>query len=89
MHTLLVVCGGFALLGVFLLIAKLAGGTAAALGKAAILFVPVWLLAAIANLWIGVSKAGFTVRQELPVLLVVFGIPAAVAAYIGWRFSVR
>ena len=35
----------------------------------------------------GVSRAGYTVTQETPILLIVFAIPAAVALFIWWRFS--
>lgn len=58
MHTLMVVMGGLALLEVFLLFGQLSSGTAPALGTAAKVFIPVWLIASIVNLWIGLSNAG-------------------------------
>lgn len=54
-------------------------------GEAAKLFVPVWLDLSIANLWIGVSRAGYTVGEEVPILLIVFAVPAALAAVAVWR----
>lgn len=87
MPMLMVICGGSILLGIFVLFGKLWGGDAAGMALAAKVFVPVWLMVAIANLWIGVSHAGYSVREELPILLVVFFVPAALAALAVWRFS--
>ncbi len=87
MHIVLVMAGGVLLLGVFLLFGKLWGGDALGSATAAKVFIPVWLAIAVVNLWIGVSKAGYTVREELPILLVVFIIPAAAAAFAIWYFS--
>lgn len=85
MHTVLVIVGGLALFGIFLLFGKLWGDTTPALVVAAQVFIPVWLLVCIANMWIGVSKAGYTVRDEAPVLLIVFIVPAIIAAVAIWR----
>jgi len=85
MHMLMVIAGGSVLLGVFLLFGKLWGSDAAALALAAKIFIPVWLAVSIANLWIGVSHAGYTVREELPILLLVFLVPAALASLVIWR----
>jgi hypothetical protein len=89
MHTIKVIAGGFLLLGVCLLIGRVAGGAAhpASLASGAKLFIPLWLVAAAVNMWIGVSKAGYTVADEAPVFLVVFGIPVAVALLLVWRLS--
>lgn len=87
MHMLMVVVGGVVLLGVFLLFGQLWGGTTPALATAAKLFIPVWLLISVANLWVGVNKAGYTVAQELPILLVVFAVPAAVVCIAVWQFA--
>jgi hypothetical protein len=47
----------------------------------------VWLAVAIANLWVGVTKAGYTVAQELPILAVVFLVPAAIAVAVSWKLA--
>lgn len=84
MHMFLVILGGIALLGVFLLFGKLWGSGTPDIALAAKLFVPVWLAIACANLWIGVHHAGYTVREELPILMVVFLVPALLAAGLIW-----
>ncbi len=87
MHMLMVIVGGIVLLGVFLLFGQLWSGAAPALATAAKLFIPVWLVVSVANLWVGVNKAGYTVAQELPILAVVFVVPAAVAMITIWQFA--
>lgn len=87
MHMAMVIAGGVVLLGVFLLFGWLWSASAAGVALAAKVFVPVWLLVAIANLWVGVAHAGYSVRQELPILGVVFIAPAVVAALAIWRLS--
>jgi len=53
---------------------------------AALIFIPIWLGAAAINMWLGVSRAGYSVAEELPVFLAVFAIPAVVAWFIWWKF---
>lgn len=82
MHMLMVIAGG-----VFLLFGQLWGGAVAALGTAAKIFIPVWLIVSLVNLWVGVTRAGYTVAQELPILAVVFAVPAATAVVTLWQFT--
>ncbi len=84
MHTIMVVSGGFLLLGVCLLIGRMIGALPA---KAALAFIPLWLVASCINMWVGVVSAGYTVAQEAPILLVVFGIPAVVAYLLSRRMA--
>lgn len=69
----------------FALFGKLWGGDIAAIATGAKLFIPVWLAVTLVNMWVGVTKAGYTVAQELPILLIVFAVPAAVAGLIIWQ----
>lgn len=85
MHMSMVIGGGAVLLGVFLLFGKLWGGDAAALAVAAKAFIPVWLVVSLVNMWVGVTHAGYSVREELPILAIVFLVPAALAAVAIWR----
>jgi len=87
MHMLLVILGGVDLLAVFILFGFLWGGTASSLALAAKAFIPFWLVVAVVNMWIGVAKAGYTVRDEAPILLIVFAAPVIIAAVVIWRFS--
>ena len=87
MHMLLVICGGIVLLGVFALFGKLSGGDAAGIATGLKFFIPVWLMISFANLWVGVAKAGYTVAQELPVLLIVIAVPAALMSILVWQLT--
>ena len=50
-------------------------------------FVAIWLLATVFNLWVGVSHAGYSVLEELPILLLLFVVPAATALLVRWKFG--
>ncbi len=84
MHTLRVIAAGLVLLGICLLAGRMMSGGAKGMSRGALYFIPIWLVLAVTNLWVGVSSAGYTVAQELPILLLVFGLPATIAAVL-WR----
>lgn len=84
MHTLMVICLGLLLLGACLLSGHLLGG-ASGMARAAMVFLPVWLLGAAVNLLIGVRSADYGIAEELPVFVVVFAVPALAAAGLWWR----
>jgi hypothetical protein len=48
---------------------------------------PVWLVLALINMWIGVSRAGYSVSEELPIFVAIFGLPGLSAAFVWWKFS--
>jgi hypothetical protein len=89
MQTLMVIAGGLILLGICLLIGRYTMGPTQAqgFGRAARIFLPVWLVASALNLWIGVSRQGYTLAEELPVFGLVFMIPAAFAVFVWWKVS--
>lgn len=87
MRTLLFLVAGLLLLAGFLLLGKLfSANFPESLRLASIAFVAIWLVVAGANLWIGVARAGYSVTDELPIFLLIFGLPAAVAILLKWRF---
>jgi hypothetical protein len=86
MHILMMVVGGLVALGVFILAAVLLGRT---LADGARVFIFPWLVAALVNMGLGVYWANIPVSVEIPVLLVVFGVPAGVAWLLARRYQVR
>jgi len=87
MRTALFLTSGLLLMASLLIAAKLfsehfpsAPNWALALGLS------LWLATTGANMWIGVSKAGYSVADELPILLLLFAVPAVAAVLIRWRF---
>ncbi len=86
MRTIAIIAGGLVLLGVALLLGRWMGGTPTMVTVAK-LFVPVWLAVALLNMWMGVSRAGYSVAEEFPIFLVIFALPAAVGLFIWWKWS--
>jgi hypothetical protein len=87
MRTAMILSAGLLLLGAVVIFGRLftqyyASAATWAVGG----FVAVWLLATGFNLWVGVSKAGYSVTEELPIMLVLFGVPALAAVVIRWKF---
>jgi len=82
MHTLIVIAIGFAVLATCVLVGRLFGRTPG-MANAALVFLPLWFIGAGINMYIGVTRAGYSIGAETPIFLVVFGIPAA-AALFAW-----
>ena len=86
MRTALIILAGFVLWAVCLGVAKLAGGSSgASLTTATVVFVAIWLVVAAVNMWIGVARAGYSFHEELPILLLIFLVPTAVAVLARWK----
>lgn len=88
-HTLKVIAGGLLLLGLFVLAGRFlgAGAPLSGMATAARWFIPAWLIGAGINMWVGVTRAGYSVTEEAPIFLLVFGVPAAVALLVAWSLS--
>jgi len=88
-HTVKVIAAGFALLALCLLAGRLMGGAnqPEVLGRSALIFVALWFVGAGINMWLGVARAGYSVKEEIPFFFIVFLIPAAVALLVWWRYS--
>ena len=84
MHTVIVLAIGFALLAVCLF-AGHSLGAVSGLAAGALIFLPLWLIGAGINLYLGVKTAGYSVREEMPIFLLVFAIPAVVALLAWWK----
>lgn len=90
MHTIVVIASGFALLVVCLVLGRFVGvAPTQGVAKGALWFVPLWLIAAAANMYIGVSRAGYGVADEAPIFLLIFSVPAIVAIIVWWRLKSR
>jgi hypothetical protein len=85
-RTAIIIAIGFILLAVCLLAPRLAGRPEWSVAGAK-LFIALWLAAALVNMWIGVSRAGYSVAEELPIFLLIFAVPSVVAAYVWWKFA--
>ena len=88
MRSLVIIVAGLVLLAIGLFAARLFGRTGSeAILLGAKVFIPLWFIAAAVNMWLGVARAGCSVMEELPIFLAIFGLPAAVAAFVWWKLS--
>ena len=71
MHTTLVIVAGVFLLGAALLAGHWLGSAVPLVCQ---VFIGIWLVASLINLWFGVHRAGYSGMEDLPMLLVVFGV---------------
>jgi hypothetical protein len=84
MRTLIIIFGGFILWGASLGVACLLGGSLST-WTATVVFAVLWFVLAAANMWVGVSHAGYSFREELPIFLLIFLLPVAVAVFVKWK----
>lgn len=86
MRTAIIIVAGFVLWGLCLGVAKLAADLNASSATIATLaFIVIWFVLAAVNMWLGISTAGFTFMQELPIFLLIFLLPSVVAALAKWK----
>ena len=87
MRTAIFLVSGFVLWGLCLGAAKVAGGTNPTWPmRATIAFIAIWLCVAAWNMWKGVTQAGYSVSEELPIFFLIFLVPVIVALVVRWRF---
>ena len=87
MRTLLFLMSGLLLLAAILLLGKLfSSNYPNATLVATSAYIALWLVIAGANMWVGVAKAGYSAAEELPIFLLIFGVPAAAAVVLKWKF---
>lgn len=48
------------------------------------LFIAAWAGLALFNLWVGVSRAGYSLAEEVPVFLLLFGLPTVACLALAW-----
>jgi hypothetical protein len=87
MRSVIIVATGLVIGALFLFSGRILGRGPETLALGAKLFIPLWFIAAAANLWMGVAKAGYSFMEELPIFLVIFGVPAAAAGFLWWRYA--
>ena len=86
MRTALFLLAGFLLMAAVFVLAKLfSSNYPAATLWGTVGFVVLWFALTAVNMWVGVAKAGYSVADELPILLLIFGVPAAVAILVKWK----
>lgn len=86
MRTPLFLLAGFLLLAAALILGRLfSSNYPGATLAATVAYVALWLIIAAVNMWVGVAKAGYAVAEELPIFLLIFAVPVAVAIVLKWK----
>jgi hypothetical protein len=86
MRTLLFLLVGFLLLAASMVLGRLfSSNYQGAMFVATVIFVVLWFGISGANLWVGVAKAGYSLKEEFPIFLLIFGVPAIAAVVLKWR----
>jgi hypothetical protein len=85
MRTAIILGIGFVLMAALVGAGWLLGG-APRVKLAVLVFIGLWFIATATNLYIGVSRAGYSFMEELPIFLLLFGVPAIVAMVLRSRF---
>ena len=86
MRTALFLVAGLLFLAASLLLARLfSANYPGATLVAMVAYVVFWLAISGANMWVGVAKAGYSVMEELPIFLLIFGLPVLVAIVLKWK----
>jgi F0F1-type ATP synthase membrane subunit c/vacuolar-type H+-ATPase subunit K len=86
MRTPLFLLVGFLLLAASMLLGKLfSSNYSGATYAATLIFVALWLGISGTNLWVGVARAGYSLNEEFPIFLLIFGLPTIVAIFLKWR----
>lgn len=86
MRTPLFLVAGLLLLAAALTLGKLfSTNYSSATSVATVAFVALWLIIAGANMWVGVARAGYSIAEELPIFLLIFGLPALAAVVLKWK----
>jgi hypothetical protein len=86
MRTGLFLIAGLLLLATSLLLGRLfSSHYPSATLVAVIAYIVLWCVIAGVNMWVGVAKAGYSVAEELPIFVLIFVLPAAVAIVLKWK----
>ena len=84
MHVVVVVVIGLIVLTAFFFGASLIGRGGPA---GAFVFIWVWLVIAVGNAVYGVMRAGIPLLNEVGAFIPIFGVPAAAAWYLAFRYG--
>jgi hypothetical protein len=87
MRTALFLTVGFLLMAASLLLGRLfSTNYPSATSAATLVFICLWLIISAFNLWVGVTKAGYGLGDELPIFLLIFAAPTVAAIILKWKF---
>jgi len=84
MHTILFIISGLLGYAVILGLCFMLDGKKNFISYGSKLFIPLWLVASLSNMYVGVVSAGYSIFEELPIFLVTFCFPTFIVA-LTWK----
>ena len=89
MHTILFIISGLLGYAVILGLCFLLEGKKSYTSYGSKLFVPLWLVASLLNMYVGIVSTGYSIFEELPIFLVTFCFPTWIVVYIWKTLSIH
>lgn len=86
MRTIMFITGGIVLWAIITGISKVISKQSASSWTPTIIFAVVWFAIAAWNMWVGVTQAGYTFAEELPIFFVLWLVPLGITGFIKWKF---
>lgn len=79
MRTLLFIVGGIILWAVLTGLTKRFYSQVSSSWRPTVIFATIWFMITSWNIWVGVTLAGYTFMEELPIFLLTYLLPLAIA----------
>jgi hypothetical membrane protein len=76
MHSLKVIFAGLLVLAATFMLARLWTTDRPTTGLAVAAFLLIWFALSAFNMWVGVYKAGYSISEEIRIMIYVFAVPA-------------
>lgn len=85
MRTLFFIVGGVVLWAIITGITRVISKEAGNSWIPTIVFAVTWFIIAAVNMWVGVTQAGYTVMEELPIFVLLYLLPVAIAVFLKYK----
>lgn len=86
MRTLIFLTAGFLMLAACILVARMfTAHYPAAIKWSILLYALLWFGVTAFNMWVGINKAGYSFAEELPIFVLLCGVPIAIAVFLKWK----
>ncbi|MET0070238.1 MAG: hypothetical protein ABW096_09350 [Candidatus Thiodiazotropha sp.] len=85
MRTLMFIAGGVLLWAIITGLSRAMSSQATGGWTPMIVFAVIWFCIAAWNMWVGVTQAGYSLMEELPIFFVLYLVPLGIAALIKWK----
>jgi hypothetical protein len=85
MRTLFFIVGGLVLWAIITGVTRVINKPAGNSWMPTIVFAVIWFIIAAVNMWVGVTQAGYSVMEELPIFVLLYLLPVAIAVVLKYK----